>query len=173
MSENSFSSNFNIFDTSLATIKDSSSNLSYFFRYNIVTSDGIPITEWSTVNQLNQNNVSNILDGFVPTYSISSVESGGTGINVKWTLPDSLIGVNLDIYFSWCYDSSIAGTYTTFEYTDTVISNGYYIKIPTGANFVKFAVQVPTNIKIINSNALLFQSTPKSTLPILDGGQIL
>ena len=52
------------------------------------------------------------------------------------------------------------------------IANNYYIKIPTGAEFLKAAVQVPTNIKIINTNALLFQSNGISTLPILDSGTI-
>ena len=166
-------SNFNVFDTASATVSDSSSNLNYFFRYNIITEDGEQVTDWSTINQLNQQDVSNLLDGFTPTYSVSSVESGGVGINVKWTVPDSFAAKKLDIYFSWSYNGS---TYTDFQYTDTVTSNSYYIEIPTvsstKATFVKFAIQIPTNIKIINSNALLFQSTGKSVLPILDGGTI-
>ena len=106
------------------------------------------------------------------------MESGGQGINVQWTVPDSFIIKQLDIYFSWCYDSSISGTYTDFEYADTVTSNFYYIDIPTNgssvkAKFVKVLVQVPTNIKTVNANAKLFESSAKSTLPVLDGGSIV
>lgn len=171
-------STFNVFEDSKATIEDNSSDLVYFFRYNLVTEDGAIVTEWSTVNQLNQNNLDLILGDFVPTSSISSVESGGQGINVQWTVPDSFIIKQLDIYFSWCYDSSISGTYTDFEYADTVTSNFYYIDIPTNgssvkAKFVKVLVQVPTNIKTVNTNAKLFESAAKSTLPVLDGGSIV
>jgi len=174
MANDTVNSTFNVFDTASATIADSSSNLNYLFRYNLVTEDGAPVTEWSKINQLNQQNVSNLLNGFVPTYSISSVESGGQTINVKWTVPDSFSATKLDIYFSWSYNGS---TYTNFQYTDTVTTNSYSINIPTQssvkASFVKFAIQVPTNIKVINSNALLFQSTAKSTLPVLDAGTII
>lgn len=172
------SSSFNLFEDSKAVVEDSSSELVYFFRYNVVTDEGDVVTEWSTVNQLNQTDISNVLGTFTPTYSISSVESGGAGINVKWTVPDSFVIKQLDIYFSWCYDSSISGTYTDYEYADTVSSNNYYIDIPTNgsnvkAKFVKVFVQTPTNIKIVNTNAKLFESTAKSTLPILDGGTII
>jgi hypothetical protein len=169
---------FDLFEDSKAVIENDSSNLIYLFRYNLVTEEGAYVSEWSTINQLNQNNINLLLDGFVPTASISSVESGGVGINVSWTVPESFIVKKLDIYFSWCYDSSISGTYTDFEYADTVTSNFYYIDIPTNgssvkAKFVKVLVQVPTNIKTINTNARLFESPAKSTLPILDGGSIV
>jgi len=169
---------FNLFEDSKATIENNSSELAYLFRYNIVTEEGGFVSEWSTINQLNQDSISVLLNGFVPTSSISSVESGGQGINVQWTVPDSFIIKQLDIYFSWCYDSSISGTYTDFEYADTVASNFYYIDIPTNgssvkAKFVKVLVQVPTNTKTVNTNARLFESSAKSTLPVLDGGSIV
>ena len=174
MANDTVNSTFNVFNIASAVIANSSSNLDYFFRYKVTTEDGAPITKWSTIGRLEQQNVSNLLDGFVPTYSVSSVESGGVGINVKWTVPDSFAATKLDIYFSWSYNGS---TYTDFQYTDTVTSNSYYIDIPTvssiKATFVKFAIQVPTNIKIINSNALLLESTAESTSPILDGGTII
>lgn len=174
MAEDTANSSFNVFNVASAVIVAPSSNLDYFFRYKITTEDGQPITQWSTINRLEQQNVSNLLDGFTPTYSISSVESGGKGVNVKWTVPDSFAATKLDIYFSWSYDGS---TYTDFQYTDTVTSNSYYIDIPImssiKATFVKFAIQLPTNIKIINSNALLLESIPQSTAPTLDGGTIM
>lgn len=168
-------STFNIFEDSKAVVEDVSSDLVYLFRYNIVSDEGDVVTEWSTVNQINQTDISNVLDGFTPTYSISSVESGGVGINVKWTVPDSFIIKQLDIYFSWSYDGS---TYTDYEYADTVLSNNYYIDVPFNissvkAKFVKVVVQTPTNIKVVNTNAQLFESTATSTLPILDGGTIV
>jgi hypothetical protein len=170
MADNIVTSSFNIFNNSVAVIKNSSSSLDYFFRYRLVTDEGEDLTGWSGVNQQTQGSISGVLDGFVPSISASSVESGGVGINVKWTVPSSFPTNKFDIYFSWSYDNG--GTYTSFEYTDTVTANNYYIKIPAGAEFVKAAVQVPTNIKIINTNALLFQSNGISTLPILDSGTI-
>jgi hypothetical protein len=170
-----FYSNFNVFKELPATIQNSSSNLNYLFRYKVVTEEGQDITEWSSVNSLPQNNISNILNGFTPSYSISSVESGGAGINVKWTVPESFPANEFDIYFSWSFDNG--STFTDFEYTDTISSNSYYILIPTSssikASFVKVAVQLPTNIKIINTNASLFQTSGITTLPILDSGTIV
>lgn len=237
-------STFNIFEDSKAVVEDGSSELVYLFRYNVVSDEGDVVTEWSTVNQLNQTDISNTLGTFTPTYSISSVESGGVGINAKWTVPDSFIIKQLDIYFSWSYDGS---TYTDYEYADTVSSNNYYIDIPfnilgvqtptgttnitfttayphgvtsgqavtvsgvtpTGYNgnwvaqsgttgsalvlnigsnpgaittagkinkkakFVKVVVQTPTNAKVVNTNALLFESDETSTLPVLDAGTIV
>jgi len=170
MAENIVTSTFNIFNNSVAVIKDGSSSLDYFFRYRLVTDEGEALSEWSGVNQETQGSISGVLGGFVPSISASSVESGGVGMNVKWTVPSSFPTNKFDIYFSWSYDNG--GTYTSFEYTDTVTANNYYIKIPAGAEYVKAAVQVPTNIKIINTNALLFQSDGISTLPILDSGTI-
>jgi hypothetical protein len=250
MSDTTPGSAFNIFEDSKAVIEDTSSDLVYFFRYNVVSDEGDVVTEWSTINQLNQNNILDVLAGFEPTYSISSVESGGVGINTKWTVPDSFIIKQLDIYFAWSwYPDLSTAVYRDFEYADTVSSNNYYIDIPingstiptqtptgttnitittstvhniragervtisgaspTGYNgtwtaqagttgstlvvnigsnpgaitvagnavskarFVKVSVQVPTNIKTLNTNSRLFLSTGTSTLPVLDGGTIV
>lgn len=246
MADNIVTSSFNIFNNSVAVIKNSSSSLDYFFRYRLVTDEGEDLTGWSGVNQQTQGSISSILNGFFPSISLSSVESKGNGINVKWTTPDSFATNKFDVYFSWCYSLSIGGAYTDFQFAETVTSNNYYIDIPlnvldaqtptgstnitfttkyphdivsgqqvivsgvtpagyngtrtaqsgtTGstlvlnigsnpgaitvagnidnkANFVKVAVTVPTNIKIVNSNALLIQSNATSTLPILDSGTI-
>jgi len=179
MSDTTPGSTFNIFEDSKAVIEDNSSELVYFFRYNVVSDEGDVVTEWSTINQLNKNNIVDVLDGFQSTYSISSVESGGVGINTKWTVPDSFIIKQLDIYFAWSWDSNpLTAVFTDFEYTDTVTSNNYYIDIPKNesnvkAKFVKVTVQVPTNIKAVNTNARLFLSTATSTLPVLDAGTIV
>lgn len=170
MAESIVTSSFNIFDNSVAVITSSSSSLDYFFRYRLATDEGEALTEWSGVNQETQGSISGVLGGFFPSISASSVESGGVGMNVKWTIPNSFPTNKFDIYFSWSYDNG--ATYTSFDYTETVTSNNYYIDIPAGAEFVKVAVQVPTNIKIVNTNALLIQSNGISTLPILDSGTI-
>lgn len=176
MAENLFKTEFNVFDAATAVVNNSSDNLKYFFRYNIITDTGEKVTEFSSINELLQDNLTNVLDGFVPNYSISSVKSGGVGINVDWTVPTSFIINKFDIYFSWSQDNI---TYTGFEYADTVTSNSYYIDIPfignppTKAKFVKIWVQVPTSTKSTNTNAKLFESTGTTTLPILDGGTIV
>jgi hypothetical protein len=177
MADETVKSTFVVFNESDATIKTDSSDLNYLFRYSIVDTEGKQLSEWSAINIFNQENSSQILDTFEPTYSVSSVESGGAGINVKWTIPPILTGSKVDIFFSWCYDSSISGTYTTPKYTDTITTNSYYIDIPYNqysikAKFVKVTVQLATSIKIINNNALIFTSSGKSTLPTLDGGVI-
>jgi hypothetical protein len=252
MSTNIPGSSFNIFEDSKAVVEDSSSDLVYFFRYNVVSDEGTVVTEWSTINQLKQNNILDILNGFEPTYSISSVESGGVGVNVKWTVPDSFVIKQLEIYFAWSWDTNPStAVFRDFEYADAVTSNNYYIDIPfngsniktqtptgttnitittelphkisvgeqvtisgavpagyngvwtaqsgttastlvvnigsnpgpittaakvvgrTRAKLVKATVQVPTNIKTINTNGRLFLSTAESTLPVLDGGTIV
>jgi hypothetical protein len=159
---------------SVASISNSSSPLLYFMRYRLVTEEKTVISDWSTMNILQQNSVSSIISGFTPTYTISSVESGGSRINVRWTVPDPLNNKNYDIYFSWSYDGG--STYTDFVYAETVNSNTYYKDIPyqssVKATHVKVAVQIPTTTKVINSNALLFQSSGQTTLPILDAGTI-
>jgi hypothetical protein len=162
--------NFNVFNNSVAVITNSTSGLDYFFRYRVVSDEGEAVTDWSKVTKTTQNNISTILNGFYPSLSASSVESGGVGMNVKWTTPNNFPANRFDIYFSWSYDNG--GTFSAFEYADTVTANNYYINIPTGADFVKVAVQIPTSIKIVNVNALLYQSNQISTLPILDSGTI-
>lgn len=156
-----------------ATIESSSSALSYLNRFKIVTQDNETLSDWSSFSLSTQDSIASLLTGYTPEYSLSSVESGGAGMNVKWTIPEILIAKELDIYFAWSYDGS---TYTNFEYADTVTSNSYYIKIPTVSSVkavkVKFAVQIPTNIKIINTNALILETPGISTLPILDAGTI-
>ena len=175
MAENTVVGSFNIFDNSVAVIKNSSSSLDYLFRYRLITDEGEALSEWSRVNQITQQSISGIMNGFVSSVSVSSVESGGTGINVGWTIPNNFPTSKFDIYFSWSYNNGVS--FTDFEYVDTVTSNNYYIDIPVvssvKAGLVKVAVQVPTNIKIINTNALLIQSSAKSTLPILDPGTIV
>lgn len=245
MADDIVTSSFNIFDNSVAVIKNSSSNLDYFFKYRLVTDEGEALTQWSGVNQVTQGSISGILGNFLPSISASSVESNGVGMNVKWTTPNSFPTNKFDIYFSWSYNNG--GVYTSFKYEDTVTSNNYYIDIPfvpigiqtptgttnitftttvthgivsgklvvlsgitpsgyngtwvaqsgtTGstlvlnmgsnpgpittagktnkiANFIKIAVQVPTNLKIVNTNALLIQSNAISTLPILDPGLVV
>jgi len=235
---------FDLFEDSKAVIENNSSSLVYLFRYNLITDEGAVVSEWSTINQLNQNNINTLLNGFVPTPSISSVESGGVGVGIKWTVPESFIVKQLDVYISWSYNGS---TFTDFEYADSVTSNFYYtdipfnilgVQTPTGttnitftttyphgissgqtvvvsgvtpagyngtwtaqsgttgstlvlnigsnpgaitvagkidkkATFVKVLVQVPTNVKTINTNAKLFESAATSTLPVLDGGSIV
>ena len=159
--------------TGSATIENTSSPLSCLVRYKIVDKDGNTLSDWSTFNFFTQDSISSIISGYTPIYTISSVESGGVGINVKWTVPAVLESSSLDVYFAWSYDNS---TYTDFVYADTVTSNTYYIEIPTvstiKAKKVKLAVQVPTNLKIINTNALIFQTPGVSTSPILDAGTI-
>lgn len=161
---------FNVFNNSIATIQTSSSDLDYFFIYRLITDEGEALSEWSGINQATQSSISDILDGFYPSISASSVESGGVGMNVKWTIPNDFPTNKFDIYFSWSTNNG--ATFSAFEYADTVTANNYYIDIPAGADFVKIAVQVPTNIKIINTNALLYQSNQITTLPILDAGTI-
>jgi len=161
--------NFNVFDNSTAVIKDNTSGLDYYFRYRLINDSAEVLSDWSKVNKITQNSISTILDGFYPSLSASSVESAGVGMSIKWTIPDSFPTNKFDIYISWSDNGS---TYPAFEYIDTVTSNSYYVEIPANKNFVKIAVQVPTNIKIINNNALLYQSNGISTLPILDAGTI-
>jgi hypothetical protein len=174
MTENTVFASFNIFDGSVAGIKDGSSSLEYFFRYRLITDEGEALTQWSEIKNITQESISEIMNGFVSSVSISSVESNGVGINVSWTTPNEFPTNKFDVYFSWSYNNELS--FTSFEYADTVTSNNYYIDIPTvssvKAGFVKVAIQVPTNIKTINTNALLIQSNSKSTKPILDSGEI-
>jgi len=161
-------------DYALASIKTSSSPILYITRHRLVTEEQDVVSNWSHINVLQQDSVSSIISGFTPTYTISSVESGGSRITVRWTVPDPLNNKNYDIYFSWSFDGG--STYTDFTYAETVSSNTYYKDIPyqssIKATHVKVAVQIPTTTKIINSNALLFQSSGQTTLPILDAGTI-
>jgi hypothetical protein len=156
-----------------ATIEDASSELSYLNRYRLVSDTEEPLSGWSNFVFSFQNSVSSIISGYTPIYSISSVESGGVGLNIKWTVPEILERQKFDIYFAWSYDNI---NYTSFEYTDTVSSNNYYIEIPTVstvlAKKVKLAVQLPTNKKIVNTNALLFETPGIDTRPVLDAGTI-
>jgi hypothetical protein len=161
-------------DYGSASILDNSSPLNYLTRYRLVTEEQQVISDWSHINTLQQDSVSTIITGFTPQYTISSVESGGTRLNIRWTVPDKLTNQKFDIYFSWSYNGG--STYTSFIYAETITANTYYIDIPyqssVKATHVQVAVQVPTSIKTVNSNALLFQSTAQSTLPILDAGTI-
>lgn len=157
-----------------ATIETSSSPLIYLNRYRVVTENLEPLSEWSTFTKSTQGSIASIISGYTPIYSISSVESGGVGLNIKWTVPEVLERQEFDLYFAWSYDGT---TYPDgFVYTDTVSSHNYYIEIPTvssvKAKKVKLAVQVPTNIKTKNTNALLFETPATTTLPILDAGTI-
>ncbi len=177
MAESNLTATFNPVSSSTATIEDESSEIVYFVRYKTVDNIGQAFSTPSQINRISQSSVSPLLDGFVPDYSVSSVESGGEGINVKWTVPDAFIASRLDIYFAWSWDSDpLTATFSDFEYADTVTANSYFIKIPlessVKAKFVKVAVQIPTGQKIINTNALIFQSSAQSTLPILDAGTI-
>jgi hypothetical protein len=175
VAEETVKARFTVFGASAATIKDNSSDLSYLFRYTIVDKEGARLSEWSSINQAEQENVSNVLGSFTPTYSVSSIESGGRGIKVQWTVPDSFVAKELDVYFSWSYNSN-ASTFTPFQYADSVTSNSYYVDIPfessIKAKFVKVAVQLPTSVKVVNTNALLFESEIEDTRPLLDGGDI-
>jgi len=166
--------NFTPSDYSSASIVDASSPLQYLTRYRLVTEEQNVISDWSHINSLQQDSISIILAGFTPVYTISSVESGGFRLNIRWTIPDNLIGQKFDIYFSWSYNNG--STYSDFMYAETITSNTYYIDIPyqssVKATNVKVVVQVPTSIKVVNTNAILFQSTAQSTLPILDAGTI-
>jgi hypothetical protein len=174
MAEDIVTGTFNIFDNSVAVIENSSSPLDYLFRYRLITDEGEALSEWSRVNKVDQGSISGIMGSFVSSVSVSSVESGGAGINVSWTTPNEFPTNKFDIYFSWSYNNGLS--FTSFEYEATVTSNNYYIDIPVvssvKAGLVKVAVQVPTNIKVINTNALLIQSDAKSTKPILDSGNI-
>lgn len=178
MVEKTLTSTFNIVDLSTAIIEDEQSELTYFVRYKISDANGLDISTFSPITEIKQQDTSFLLNGFVPTYSISSVESGGQGINIKWTVPDSFPLSRFDIYFAWSWDSDpLTAEFSDFEYADTATSNSYYIKIPlqssVKAKFVKAIVQVPTSQKIINTNALIVQTGVESTLPILDAGSIV
>lgn len=178
MAENTVVATFVPIGESLATINDQSSDIVYLVRYAAISETGEQISPWSQINEVNQQNVSFLLNGFVPSYSVSSVESAGVGVNLKWTVPDSFASAKFDVYYAWSWDADPnTAIFTDFEYADTVTSNSYYIEIPTQsgikAKFVKFAVQIPTGKKIINTNALIFQTTPQNTLAILDGGTIV
>ena len=178
MSESTLVATFNPVNDSSATIEDESSEIIYFIRYRVLDQDAQSISPFSHINEVNQGNASLLLNGFVPSYSVSSVESGGEGVNVKWTVPDSFSISKFDIYFAWSWDSDpLTATFSDFEYADTVSSNSYYTKIPLEssikAKFVKVAVQISTGQKIINTNALIFQSSAESTLPVLDAGTIV
>lgn len=177
MEEQTVQASFNVVDSSLATIKYGESDLKYFVRYYLVDEAGNRTSYLSNINEINQGNAVSLLNGFVPTYSISSVESGGQALNIKWLLPDNFASSKLDIYFSWSWDAGGAeDSFIEYEYADTVISNSYYITIPTQssvkAKFVKMAVQIPTQDKFVSTNALLFETVATTTLPILDGGTI-
>lgn len=156
-----------------ATIENASSPLSYLNRYRLINENQEVVSDWSNFEFSSQDSVSTIITGYTPIYSISSVESGGVGLNIKWTVPEVLERQKFDVYFAWSYDGI---NYTNFTYTDTVSSNSYYIEIPTVslvlAKNVKLAVQLPTNKKILNTNALLFQTPGVTTRPILDAGTI-
>ena len=178
MSEQTVQATFNPINQSSATINDSSSNIVYLVRYAVVSETGEQLSPWSQINEINQGNTTLLLDGFVSDYSISSVESGGEGINIRWTVPDNFTVSKFDIYFAWSWDSDpITATFSDFEYAETVTTNTYYTKIPlqstVKAKFVKVAVQVSTGKKIVNTNALIFQTPATSTLPILDSGTIV
>ena len=178
MSEQTVQATFNPVNQSSATINDSSSDIVYLVRYAVVSETGEQLSPWSQVNEINQGNTTLLLDGFVSDYSLSSVESGGEGINVRWTVPDNFTVSKFDIYFAWSWDSDpITAIFSDFEYAETVTTNTYYTKIPlqstVKAKFVKVAVQVSTGKKIVNTNALIFQTPATSTLPILDSGTIV
>ena len=178
MSEQTVQATFNPINQSSATISDSSSDIVYLVRYAVVSETGEQLSPWSQVNEINQGNTALLLDGFVSDYSISSVESGGEGINVRWTVPDNFTVSKFDIYFTYSWDSDPnTATFYDFEYAETVTTNTYYTKIPlqsaVKAKFVKVAVQVSTGKKIVNTNALIFQTPATSTLPILDSGTIV
>lgn len=178
MSEQTVQATFNPINQSSATISDSSSDIVYLVRYAVVSETGEQLSPWSQVNEINQGNTTLLLDGFVSDYSISSVESGGEGINVRWTVPDNFTVSKFDIYFAWSWDSDpMTATFYDFEYAETVTTNTYYTKIPlqstVKAKFVKVAVQISTGKKIVNTNALIFQTPATSTLPILDSGTIV
>jgi hypothetical protein len=175
MAENNVFASFSVFDNSVAVITDSSSSLDYFFRYRLITDEGDAITQWSEINNVTQESISGILDGFSSSVSASSVESGGTAVNISWTTPKDFPTNRFDVYLSWSSNNGLS--FTSFEYADTVTSNSYSAEIPlvssVKATLVKVAIQVPTNIKIINTNALLVQSDALSARPVLDSGQIM
>jgi hypothetical protein len=158
-----------------ATIENSSSSLSYLNRFKVVSTDGETVSEWSTFSLSSQNSISSIITGYTPEYSVTSFQSGGTALNVRWTVPEILDRQKFDIYFAWSYDNG--ASYTDFEYSDTVNTYTYFIEIPIVssvlAQYVKVAVQIPTGLKIINTNALLFQTGGLSTRPIFDAGSIV
>lgn len=169
--------NFNIFINSEATIKNQSSQLNYLFRYNIVSENGDVVSPWSNIIELNQEDIQNLLNGFTPTYSSSSIESGGTAMKINWSVPDSFTPPKLDVYLSWAYDTNPIA-YLPYTFAGSVTSNSYYVEIPFNylnqkAKFLKVAVQLPTTKKIINTNALLFETPGISTAPVLDGGTIV
>jgi len=157
-----------------AFIENATSSIKYLIRYKTVTDSGEQTSEESVISWIDYESISDIISGYTPKYTISSVESGGEKINIKWTVPDSLETTELDIYLAWSYDGT---TYPDgFVYIDRVLSHNYYIDIPYSsgvkAKKVKFAVQIPTNLKMLNSNAKLFETTGVTTLPYLDAGTI-
>jgi len=178
MSEETLTATFNPVNQSAATIENSSSDIVYLVRYAVVSETGEPVSPWSQINKVTQESTSFLLGGFVPEYSISSVESGGEGISVRWTVPDSFPISKFDVYFAWSWDSNpLTAVFTDFEFAETVSANAYYTKIPlqsmVKARFVKVAVQISTGKKIVNTNALMFQTPAESTRPILDAGTIV
>ena len=107
-----------------ASIIDSSSSLNYFVRYRSVSENQDILSDWTNIKTIQQNSISTILNGFTPTYTVSSVESGGSRLNIRWTIPQSLSQSKFDIYLSWSYDNG--GTYSNYQYADTVSSSIYY-----------------------------------------------
>lgn len=131
MAENNVVATFNPIGESLASIEDSASDIVYFVRYAVVSETGQQLSPWSEINEINQESTSFLLDGFVPDYSVSSVESGGAGVNVKWSVPDSFASAKFDVYYAWSWDSNQnTAVFPDFQYADTVTSNSYYLQIP-------------------------------------------
>lgn len=145
---------------------------SYLYRYRVISEDRNQVSHWTPIQSVK---VSPITQLTTDQYAIKK-DATENDIDVIWTTPEYLVGVNFDIYVRWAANDDYVDELSTnglvaypWRFLASVSASSYGIIIPptikngiTGLDVAPqkalIAVQVPTFPKKRVDNATLFKS---------------
>ncbi len=146
------------------------SETKYLVRYRIVSDDGALKSQWSSLYELEGNDIQSLFGGASNSLS-ATVSSDERYIFLQWE-PVGVTVINspeYDIFAQWSTDSVATWNVDDYEYIGTVSSNNFSVQIPSDlTTFGKFAVQLATQDKAITDSDVV----PLGTIQRLGLGEV-
>jgi hypothetical protein len=170
-----------ILNNQLPLISTDSDGLFYDTRYRIVSEDKNRLSHWSPIKRIDMppTTDADLPYTTTPRITVYSVNTGtgGKAISASWIFPQTDAELNpdpykaelerrfrqvtfFDIFIRWSPNNT-GSTWDPWKYETTISSNSYSIirqETPYQAKRIEIVVQIPKNIKEIDSRLELFRT---------------
>ena len=128
-------------------------NNNYLIRFRILNEDGSQKSTWTPYLKIPAKKI----PGTLPITAAQMTASKSDDIvSLQWAATDTSYRPLYDVYVKW--SANAGNTYGNYEFVDTVSTTFATTSLSSGANHLKFKVQVSGLVQEENNNLLLGES---------------